>query len=156
MNALTMTLIQETARANKVAAKNNGDQFCWLMRCAHEGYLIAEIGYRLKQRALDLFRQFHPEFFDGEFIQDYHRIGFDLDVELSEIAARVMWRKVDRDPALQLVEDYGDLPERIAEPQYDIDLDVDVVEVEKPKRAIREPDAPGGDQLDLFGGQHEN
>jgi len=120
MNELTKSLVIETAKDNIAAAKKNDSTFANLVDIAHWSWLIANHGWKFKQRAVDLFRQWHPEIYDGDFIQDYHTLGFDIDVMLSNIAMRCLWRKVVREPDLQLTKDWGDLPIITVQPQMNM------------------------------------
>lgn len=119
MNKITRDLVINTAVEHKAAAQKNGSDFLHFVKRNHVNWLIAEHGWIYKQRAVELFRQFHPEVYDGEFIQDYHQLGFDLDMCLSEIAMRCLWRTVVRNPDLQ-VDEWGDLPAKIANPQMSL------------------------------------
>jgi len=147
MNELTKRLVMETAKRYKRKALENGTDFKHYVQYAHVNWLIAEYGWKLKQRAVDLFRLWRPEFYDGEFIQDYHRIGFDLDVRLSDIAMRCLWRKVARNADLKL-ESWGDLPVRVARPQEKI-IDAPRVKVEKKKTRAKKRDQAVGVQMGL-------
>lgn len=110
MNELTKQLVIKTAKQNKAAAKENGDRSYALLLAEHKSWLIGEYGWKLKQRSLELFKLWQPGLFDGEYIRDHYNFVFDINVELSHITMRVLWRKVGRDPELQLNKDWGDLP----------------------------------------------
>lgn len=120
MNELTEKIVVETAKKYKRYAERNDSYFRHLVIVEHWEHCLYTWGWKLKQRSLELFRLWHPECFDGEFIQDYHRIGFDLDMRLSEIACRVIRRKIEREPELQLCFDWGDLPVRTVKPQMEM------------------------------------
>lgn len=117
MNEFTKTIVIETALQNKAAARANDERFRHQVCCNHQHKLIYLYGWKLKQRAVDLFRLWHPEIYDGEFIQEDYKFGFDIDVKLSELTMRCLWRKVEREPELQLHYDWGDLPKLTVEPQ---------------------------------------
>ena len=116
MNALTRQIVTQVAQENKALARRNDDGFRFRVREAHWAEMIARYGWQMKVRALELWKIYHPEHFEGEFLRDYDPRVFDLDVALSHIVSRVLGRKIKRTPDLQLF-DWGDLPQRVAEPQ---------------------------------------
>jgi hypothetical protein len=118
MNELTEMLVRKTARKYKTLAKRNDAEFREAVRIEHWSLMIDRLGVKLKQRAMDLLSQFRPEFFDNDgYIKEFADMVFDLDCCLSNLAIRVMNRKVNRDKNLKLTYDWGDLPEKIANPQ---------------------------------------
>ncbi len=127
MNDLTEKVVRETALEHKALAKKNDLTFDFKVRDNHWGELIDLHGARMKMRAVEIWRWFHPEMFmdvgDGDWVLDDGAGGwvFDADLELSQIVGRVLRRKRDRDPALWL-DDWGDYPVRVVDPQLSLGL----------------------------------
>lgn len=118
MNEITRVLVLKVAREHKAVAKRNDSDFRWLVDIAHWDYLIGLYGVDIRERAQELMRAFRPELFDSDgFISQKADRDFDLDYHLSNIAVRVLQCRIDRDPALRLTYDWGDLPKLTAEPQ---------------------------------------
>lgn len=125
MNELTKRIVIETAQANKAEAKKyheteNYKRFRWLVQVAHHHEMIRLHGWQLKQRSLEIWKCFHPEHFEDEFLRDHDYRVFDIDVALSHITLRVLARKIARDPELQLHYDWGDLPKLTVNPQLEL------------------------------------
>ena len=118
MNELTEMLVRKSAKRYKALAKRNDADFREAVRILHWNLMIDRVGVRLKQRAMALMSLFRPEFFDEDgYINEFADLDFNLDHRLSWLAVRVMKRKVEREAALQLYYDWGDLPVMIADPQ---------------------------------------
>lgn len=66
--------------------------------------LMAEVGWQYKERALKLWKLFHPEHFgqSGEWLDEDDDSKFDLDVRLSGIAVRTMQRYINAHEDKQL------------------------------------------------------
>jgi len=118
MNQLTRSLVIQTVKRHKSAAKKNNSDFGHLLGVAHWNEVINRLGPELQSRAMRLFARFHPELFDSDgYIKSYDNQVYDLQVKISRICVRIIERRIQRDPELRLDLDYGDLPERIADPQ---------------------------------------
>lgn len=118
MNELTEMLVRKSAKRYKALAKRNDADFREAVRILHWNLMIDRVGVRLKQRAMVLMSLFRPEFFDEDgYINEFADLDFNLDYRLSWLAVRVMKRKVEREAAMQLYYDWGDLPVMIADPQ---------------------------------------
>ena len=118
MNQLTRSLVIQTAKKYKSAAKKNDSDFGYLLGLVHWDNLINRLGPELQSRAMRLFARYHPELFDSDgYIKSYDNQVYDLELEISRLCVRIIERKIQRDPELRLDLDYGDLPERIADPQ---------------------------------------
>lgn len=117
MNEITQTVVAQAARDHKAEAKRNGEKFTHLVQVYHWDEIINRAGWQLKSRALQIWEWFHPELFvDGILDDGAGPWAFDVDVALSRLVVRVLERKIKRDPELKL-EDWGDLPQRVADPQ---------------------------------------
>jgi hypothetical protein len=120
MNELTRAIVTKVAKENKAMAKKNDISFDFAVRNEHWNQMISRFGWKMKVRALELWFQFHPEMYQQYgnelFLDDGHKRGFEIDVELSNIVERVLKRKIGRQKELQL-EDWGNLPKEIADPQ---------------------------------------
>jgi len=126
MNEITERVVREVAMGNKAVARRNDITFDFLVRDAHWDELVRRYGWRLKERALVIWRWYHPEMFelgsDGVwYLRDYVGQVFDVDLALSGVVGRVLRRKCKREVALQL-EDWGDLPVRLVDPQIRMEL----------------------------------
>ena len=123
MNELTREIVTKVAKENKPQARKGGFGFDSLVMSAHWDYILLEFGVDLKQRALDLWRLFHPDHFEKDggdyFLRDYLAPFGDLEIEISERVTRVLVRKVNREPELSL-DHWGDLAERISNPQMEL------------------------------------
>lgn len=66
--------------------------------------LLAEYGWQLKDRAIRLWKVFHPEHFDdtGDWFKPEWDELFDIDTCLSCIATSALGRYIDNHPELQL------------------------------------------------------
>lgn len=112
MNDITRQIVTNTARKYKRLAGENGHDFYLKVQEAYHIYLMGEIGYRRKERALRLFHIFRPDVFDqAGYLMDCTRRGYEIDVCISRIAIDSMYRLA---PPL---DDYGNLPVKIAKPQ---------------------------------------
>jgi hypothetical protein len=75
----------------------------------------------MKERAMELFQVFRPEMFDEDgYIHEFADMVFDIDRCLSERVRKVLWRKVAREPDLQLNKAWGDLPRLTVDPQLEL------------------------------------
>lgn len=118
MNEITKKLVIKTARQHKALAKRNDSDFSYAVNVYHWEEMIDRFGADLKFRSLHLLSLFRPDFFDEDgYIYEFADMVFDLDRVLSWIAVRVLERKIERTPELQLHFDWNDLPVRIADPQ---------------------------------------
>ena len=120
MNNLTFEIVTQVAQEHKAAARKNDLAFDFKVRNAHWDEMIGRYGWQLKERALRLWRQYHPEMFvwdeDCWVLDDGNVWYATCDYVISTIVVRVLKRKISREPALQL-EDWGDLPKQVADPQ---------------------------------------
>ena len=118
MNQLTRSLVIQTAKKYKSAAKKNDSNFLHLLESAHWNEIVGRYGFEIQCRAMRLIAFSRPELFDSDgYIKSYDNQVYDLELEISRICVRIIERKIQRDPELRLDLDYGDLPERIADPQ---------------------------------------
>jgi len=119
MNDLTRQLVAETAKKHKSLARAGGFQFDSKVMSAHWNYLLIEFGIDLKARALRLWEQFHPEQFEDGFLKTHNNQVYDIEIRLSEKVKRVMLRKIEREPELNL-DNWGDYHQQIANPQMEL------------------------------------
>ena len=121
MNEITRRLVIETAKKHKPAAKRNDREFMEMVLNAYWMHMMSEYGVELKMRALDLFRQFRPEFYDRHgYLNEFQETAFDIDLALSGIITGILDRKITRDPELRLHYDWGDLPKLTVDPQLSL------------------------------------
>lgn len=118
MNALTRRLVTEVALAHKAAARANDWQFAGLVEEAYWIELHGELGWRMREKLLDMARRDNPEAFD----EDGVIISLRVDLEVSRLlsAYLVSDRFLRRHPEWELHHDWGDLPVRLAEPQMEL------------------------------------
>ena len=123
MNALTEEMIMETVKKHRAAAKRNDDRFRCLVRAAYDDHMIAGHGVQLKHRAYRLLEAYSPVFFDRDgYLKEFADMVFDLDRRLSWLVMRVLERRVNREPSLQLSIDWGDYPQEIAKQMEEAEL----------------------------------
>lgn len=120
MNALTRRLVTETAKANKAAARENGQRFADLVSEAWWTYILGKYGWRIQQKLLAMARIECPKMFDedGDLLNYIPWIS-DWEFSLSDRIVQRLGERAERDPELRL-DDWGDLPRRIAEPQMEL------------------------------------
>ena len=120
MNEITIESVNRAVKISKSEAKKNGHDFEYIVLNQHWEIMIEKFGWKIKQRFLYKFQKLRPDFFvwdhDDWIIDDGTTKGFCIDKNISERTMQIMKRIIARNPELQL-EDYGDLPVRIAQPQ---------------------------------------
>jgi len=104
MNDLTLDLIAKVEKQNKAVAARGGPMFKALVQNAYNDHLITSVGIALLERAHRLFRKLRPEYYDAEgYIKSYEPDVYNcIEVPIARIATGLMWRKVERDPEMQL------------------------------------------------------
>ena len=118
MNALTRQIIEETIGRHKRIAKENGDDFAYLIQTHYWDFIIGIYGEPLKARAERLFIALRPDFADPDeptrLSDDWY--GTEIDERLSDIVMGIIDRMVDREPELQLTT-WGDYPAEYLKPK---------------------------------------
>lgn len=112
MNELTERLIRETANQYKYLAKKNDWNFHAKVHEAYWIHIHAEITRPLQVRFYRIFAALYPECVDDDGLP----IAWKLELEISDKLIEMVYRVLDKNPELQL-DKFGDLPQRIAEPQ---------------------------------------
>ena len=122
MNELTRELVIEVATKHRnTIIKHGVGAIGWTLQAHYENHMIAKYAVDLKFRAMEIYRWFHPEYFDSEgYLHEFADMVFDVDNQLSSMAIRVLWRRVRRDPALQLSDGWGELAQFTAQPQLSL------------------------------------
>ena len=118
MNELTEKLVKQAAKKYKSLAKKNDAEFREAIRIEHWNLMVDKLGVDFKKRSMALLNIYRPDFFDNDgYIHEFADMTFNLDHHLSCLAIRVMNRKINRESCLQLHNDWGDLPSKLADPQ---------------------------------------
>ena len=94
MNNLTFEIVTQVAQEHKAAARKNDLAFDFKVRNAHWDEMIGRYGWQLKERALRLWRQYHPEMFvwdeDCWVLDDGNVWYATCDYVISTIVVRVL------------------------------------------------------------------
>ncbi len=116
MNRLTEDLvraaIEEMPRAQ---ALENGEKFENAVIERYNLHMTAEFLVPLLQRAYQHWQHYHPERFEYDEEGNFWPKYYDDELIFSGICKRLLQRRIDRTPELQL-DDWGDLPVQLVDP----------------------------------------
>ena len=115
MNTLTYHIVRETiADIPKTHAIENGEKFAAAVTQQYNLHMTTEHLVPLLQRAYRLWECYHPERFEYEGNNFWPKY-YDDELVFSGICSRLLQRRIDRTPELQL-EDWGDYPIQLTNP----------------------------------------
>lgn len=103
VNEITQRIVSTCAKAYAKDAIRGGEHFDWIVENVWWDEMIATYGVPMKERALHLYKLFHPSLFDEEgFLKSYEPAYYDIEVRIGEIVVRALERKIEEDEELQL------------------------------------------------------
>ena len=117
MNKITQEIVVKIAEEFPKHAKSHSTFFDTEVLYAYHEHLRSTLGYARKERAMRLWKLSHPEHFNGEgFLKSHEPKLYDLEIRISNIAARSVYRRIDKKTELQL-DDYTDFLDTLTHPQ---------------------------------------
>jgi hypothetical protein len=116
MNDLTTRLVYETVQSVPINfSRNNGEKFAEVVIQNYNLHMTAEYLVPLLQRAYIHWQHYHPERFEYDDEGNFWPKYYDDELVFSVICQRVLQRRIERIPELQL-NDWHDLPTQMVDP----------------------------------------